>query len=55
MTRSVRYPVPDVRYQRNTQAPRVFIVLQHTEGWAPLRCHSNKEIFGTEPPEASIF
>jgi hypothetical protein len=35
---------------RNTQGPRVFIVLWYTEGWAPLGCHSNKEIVGTEPP-----
>lgn len=35
---------------RNTQGPRVFIVLRYTEDWAPLACHSNKEILGTEFP-----
>lgn len=47
--RPLRHPIARCAMgARNTQGPRVFIVLRYTEGWAPLACHSNKEILGTE-------
>ena len=51
IARSLRHPIARCAMPaRNTQEPRVFIVLRYPEGWTSLRCHSNKEIFGTEVP-----